>query len=27
EIKIPNKYKYDSREKILIYELSYLNLI
>lgn len=27
EIKIPNKYEYDSREKILIYELSYLNLI
>ncbi|NGT53144.1 SAM-dependent methyltransferase, partial [Clostridium perfringens] len=22
-----NKYEYDSREKILIYELSYLNLI
>ena len=27
EIKIPKKYDYDSREKILIYELRYLNLI
>lgn len=27
EIKIPEKYEYNSREKILIYELKYLNLI
>ena len=27
EIRIPKKYDYDSREKILIYELRYLNLI
>lgn len=27
EIKIPRKYEHDSREKILIYEISYLNLI